>query len=152
MQVRAWKPSDGPQIVALVTAILNQEFPSERSAYPSEDLQHLESSYQGPESAFLVAEASGRVVGTCGVKAEDAKRAILRRLFVSPEHRGQGVGRALLEQALVFCRERGFREVIIRTSSRMEQAIQLCRALGFREDGQWNLGAVTLRRLRLRLT
>ncbi len=151
VQVRTWRPSDGPQITQLVTSVLSSEFPSEQSAYPAEDLQHLADTYRAPESTFLVAEEEDRLVGTCGVKAEDRKTAILRRLFVSPESRGHGVGRSLLEQALGFCRERGFREVVIRTSSRMEQAIRLCSALGFKEEGRWTLGAVTLLRLRLRL-
>lgn len=136
---------------ALVTSILQKEFPSDSGAYPSEDLDRLLETYAPIESLFLVAEAENHIVGTCAVKAESPKQAILRRLFVDPEHRGEGIGKALLKEALDFCRRRGYQEVEIRTSSRMEQAIRLCKAVGFEEQGSWTLGEVTLLRYRLRL-
>ena len=152
VKIRAWQPSDVPQIVQLVAAILEKEFPQDQAAYPPQDLTRLEEAYRPPESTFLVAEEAGRIVGTCGVKAEDGKTAILRRLFVGPFHRGQGVGLDLLKEALAFCRRRGFQEAIIRTSTSMKGAIRLCKSLGFEEDGRWTLGGVTLIRFRLRLT
>ncbi len=149
--IRPSQPADGPKIAELVSGILQREFPADQSAYPADDLAHITEHYQGPGSAFLVAEEGQRIVGTCGVKEEDSKTAILRRLFVDPAYRGQGVGKDLLKKALEFCRSRGFREVVIRTSSNMEQAIRLCGSLGFKEQGRWTLGAVTLVRFHLKL-
>ncbi|MBI3317714.1 MAG: GNAT family N-acetyltransferase [Candidatus Omnitrophica bacterium] len=150
--IRKADPQDVPQVVELVASILSKEFPSDQSAYATDDLSRLMETYAEPQNTFLVAEEGPRIVGTCGVKADGSEAAILRRLFVSPDCRGKGVGQALLEAALRFCREKGFREVIIRTSTRMEQAIRLCRSLGFQEDGSWAMGEVTLIRFRLRLT
>lgn len=152
MIIRSWKQSDCPQIVELVAAILKQEFPKAQSAYPMEDLKDLSKNYAGENDAFLVAEEGGRVIGTCGVKADGSKTAILRRLFVLSEYRGKGVGRSLLQESLVFCRKKKFREVIIRTSDTMERAVRLCRAAGFKPDGDWSLGGVTLVRYRLGLS
>ena len=152
MRIRAWQPSDGPQIVGLITSIITQEFPGDQKAYPVEDLEHLAETYQGSANAFLVAEEGDRVIGTCGVKADGPHSAILRRLFVDPEYRGRGVGHSLLNEALAFCRKKGFREAIIRTSTGMRQAIQLCSSMGFQQDGRWSLGEITLVRLRLKLT
>ena len=150
--IRPAQPADGPQVVELITTILSKEFPAECTAYSTEDLQELMESYRAPDNTFLVAEEDHRIVGTCGVKADGAQSAILRRLFVDSHHRGKGIGRGLLEGALQFCRGHGFREIIIRTSTGMGQAIRLCQALGFQEDGRWSLGQVTLIRFRLRLT
>ena len=149
--IRPSQPTDTPQIVDLVSGILGREFPGDQQAYPAEDLERIAEHYQGPGSTFLVAEENRRIVGTCGVKREDAKTAILRRLFVDPTWRSQGVGRLLLKQALEFCRAQGFREVVIRTSANMEQAIRLCRSLGFKEQGRWRLGGVILVRFHLKL-
>lgn len=107
--------------------------------------------YHGPNSTFLVAEEGHRIVGTLGVKAEDSKTAILRRLFVAPTHRKKGIGGGLLQEALQFCRREGFREIVIRTSAQMKRAMDLCSSLGFKEDGRWNLGSATLVRFHLRL-
>lgn len=152
LKIRPWKDSDSPQIVALITVILKNEFPRDQGAYPAEDLKDLAKSYGGSDDLFLVAEDENLVVGTCGVKADGSKTAILRRFFVSSSHRGQGVGKSLLQEALSFCRKKGFREVVIRTSSAMEQAIRLCRSVGFEQDGDWSLGGATLVRYRLKLS
>ena len=149
--IRPSQASDVPQVVRLVTSILNKEFSQDQSAYPTEDLERIPALYALPESTFFVAEEDHRVVGTCGVKADSSQTAILRRFFVDPSYRGKGVGTALLQEALSFCQRRGFREIVIRTSTRMESAIRLCHVAGFREDGRWSLGDVTLVLFRLRL-
>ncbi len=151
VSIRPSKPADVSQVVGLVTSILQKEFSRDQSAYPSDDLEKISALYAGPDSRFFVAEEGDRIVGTCGVKADSKKAAILRRFFVDSSCRGKGVGSSLLKQALAFCRERGFREVVIRTSTRMEGAIRLCRAQGFQEDGRGDVGDVTLVLFRLRL-
>ncbi len=152
MTVRPAQPEDASQVVKLVSTILAKEFPSDEKAYVTDDLLRFAETYQGPHNTFLVAEEGARIVGTCGVKAENRQTAILRRLFVDPSYRQRGVGTHLLQEALRFCRLNGFREVVIRTSLRMEKAIRLCRSLGFEEDGRWDLEGVSLIRFRLRLT
>lgn len=150
--IRVSKDSDVPRIAGLIRGILRLEFSKDQVAYPADDLKNLSATYHGSNSTFLVAEDESRIVGTCGVKAEDGKTAILRRFFVDPACRGKGVGLALLNEALGFCRKKGFHEVVIRTSTRMESAIRLCTGLGFREEGRWPLGEMTLVRFRLKLT
>jgi N-acetylglutamate synthase-like GNAT family acetyltransferase len=152
VEIRSAGSKDITAILNLVMGILQTEFPQAQAAYPADDIQHLLDVYRPPKNLFLVAEEDGCIVGTCGVKAEDTRTAILRRLFVAPSHRGRGIGLALLKKALDFCRDREFQEVVIRTSTAMEQAIRLCRSLGFCEDGKWHLGDTTLVRFRLRLS
>ena len=150
--IRTATSADAVQVAALVKGILEKEFPADQAAYAADDLDNLMEAYAGPASAFLVAEEGHRIVGTCGVKAEGRETAILRRLFVESTFRKKGVGAALLKEALALCKKRGFREVVIRTSSRMSQAIRLCASLGFKEEERWALGPVTLIRYHLRLS
>ncbi len=151
VKIRPVQAADGAQVKELVQTILEKEFPVDRSAYVVDDLEQLTQTYGGAGSGFLVAEDGNRIVGSCGIKAESPQRAILRRLFVDPSFRRQGVGAALLKEAISFCRSHGFREIVISTSTGMEQAIRLCRSLGFQEDGRWGMGKVTLIRFHLRL-
>lgn len=151
MSIRPARPEDQEQVLALVTMILNKEFLADSAAYATDDLECLTRTYAPPENLFLIAEEKGSLVGTCGVKADGTEAAILRRLFVDPGHRRQGIGENLLKEALAFCRRRRFKKVIIRTSGRMEQAIRLCRSLGFEEDGSWGMSGVNLVRFRLAL-
>ena len=152
MKIRTARASDVAGIVELVTRVLRDEYPQDQAAYSTEDLDQLSETYLRPACTFFVAQEGRRIVGTCGVKADGTETAILRRFFVDPAHRTQGIGSGLLRAALSFCKAHGFQEVIIRTSARMEQAIRLCRSVGFVEDGRWGLGEVMLVRYRLRLT
>lgn len=57
------------------------------------------------KDGFWVAEVDGRRVGCIAIQHDPARPgwAQLRWYFVESDARGQGVGRALLDQALVFC-------------------------------------------------
>ena len=149
--IRPASSTDSSQVAELVGSILKKEFPADQAAYAADDLEKLTETYSPPTSCFLVAVDQSRVVGTCGIKADGSDAAILRRLFVAPTHRQQGIGLSLLKEALAFCRSRKFREVIIRTSTHMEKAIHLCETMGFKEDGRWTMGNITLIRFHMRL-
>lgn len=145
-------PDDAEPVRALIGGILAQEFPAETGAYPAADLAHVASAYGGPREVFWVAEVQGQLVGTCAVKDEGAEGALLRRLFVHPQHRARGIGARLVDAAIAHCRRQGFRDLTIRTSNRMQQAMALCVRRGFREEERLALGPVQLVRFTLRIT
>jgi len=134
-----------------VTGILAQEYPESQAAYPADDLERLAAIYGGPGEAFLIAEADGQVIGTCGVKAEGRTTALLRRLFVHAAYRGRGVGSRLIDAAITHCRAQGYRQVRIRTSDRMTSAIAVCVHKGFQEAERFRLGTAQLVHLMLRV-
>ena len=151
VSIRPATAKDGPLVRALITGILATEFPADQAAYPAADLERIEVSYGGPHDVFLVAEAEGRIVGTCAVKQEGPAAGLLRRLFVQREYRGIGIGAQLVEAAIAHCRTQGYRQVRIRTSNRMDTAIAVCLKKGFQEDEQIQLGNVRLVRFTLRV-
>jgi GNAT superfamily N-acetyltransferase len=57
--------------------------------------------------------------------------AQLRWFLVRPEARGQGLGKALLEQAIAFSREIGYDLIILWTVGQLEAAAHLYREAGF---------------------
>jgi phosphinothricin acetyltransferase len=77
-------------------------------------------------------------------------------VYVHREHRGQGIGRALLEEVLRLAAGHGFHAVIARISSENEASLRLHRACGFdtvgverevgRKHGRW-LDVVELQRM-----
>jgi len=50
---------------------------------------------------------------------------MLRYFLVHPDARGRGLGRRLIDQALAFCRERGFKKVFLWTISELKAAAHL---------------------------
>ncbi|HSD24772.1 MAG TPA: GNAT family N-acetyltransferase [Solirubrobacterales bacterium] len=67
---------------------------------------------EDPESAVLVAEHRGDLLGLCTAyldlnSVRFGARCWVEDLAVSPDHRSQGVGKALLEAAKDWARDRG---------------------------------------------
>lgn len=140
MEVRAFRKEDTDNVKELILSILTKEYPFDRSAFSDSDLYDLTSSYSGTKDHFFVAEDLGKIVGTVGIKEDSKETALLRRLFVDSEYRRQGYGGMLIDEALAFCREKGYSSVVFRTTNRMTGAIELCLKKGFRKAEELNLG------------
>lgn len=104
--------------------------------------------------------AAERVMGFASVSAFRDRAAyattVEDSVYVHGAHRGQGVGRALLDELLRLTAAQGFHAVIARISSENEASIRLHRACGFelvgterevgRKHGRW-LDVVELQRM-----
>lgn len=151
ISIRRFQSEDQKPVCQLISEIMNQEFHEEKAAYPSEDLENIPRAYGGLGEAFFVAAQNGEIIGTAAIKKEDDRVALLRRLFVSPDHRRQQIGLKLIDRALKFCEEMGYQEVVFKSTSRMEGAIQICKRRGFTPRTKLKLGAVELLKFSLSL-
>jgi GNAT superfamily N-acetyltransferase len=84
----------------------------------------------GREAAWI-AETSGRRAGCVFVVAKDADTAQLRILLVEPAARGQQLGRRLVEQAIAFARQAGYRRMMLWTNDVLAAARRIYLAAGF---------------------
>lgn len=78
-----------------------------------------------------LAERDGGLVGCIAIVGAAADEAQLRWFLVAPEARGAGLGRRLLETAIEFARDQGYRSVFLWTVSRLAAAAALYRGAGF---------------------
>ncbi len=65
----------------------------------------------------FIAEADGLIIGFAALEIYSSKMSEIRSLAVSPEFRGRGVGRLLVEQCVARARERQVLEVMAITSN-----------------------------------
>lgn len=84
----------------------------------------------------LPGEAGGPAsfVGMGGLRRLDAQRAEVKRLYLRPAWRGQGLGHRLLAQLIDDARAFGYRQLCLDSAPFMREAQALYRQLGF-EDG-----------------
>ncbi len=152
LNIRPVKNSDVPRVMKLIKTILESEFGKEASVYPQIDLYDLEVSYGGERDCFFVAEMNGQLVGTVGIKEEDEKVALLRRVFVDTKYRGKGYGLRLLDKAVEFCKKKSYKKISFQGTSRMAMALALCRKRGFQETDRVPMEEFEIIRYSLRLS
>jgi ribosomal protein S18 acetylase RimI-like enzyme len=75
--------------------------------------------------------ADGQVAGCVALKHLTEGVAELKRLYVRPAYRNQGVGRQLALTVVDTARQSGFRAVRLDTLPSMKEALSLYRSLGF---------------------
>jgi ribosomal protein S18 acetylase RimI-like enzyme len=84
-----------------------------------------------PGGQIFVALSGDSVVGTCAVLPSGVDEFELAKLTVSPEFRGQGIARRLVERCIAFARDRGARRVMLLSNSQLQPAIRLYESMGF---------------------
>jgi amino-acid N-acetyltransferase len=76
----------------------------------------LETGIAGGSADFIVAERGATIAGTCGIESY-ASDGLLRTVVVDREFQGQGVGQALVEEAVRRARARGLGSLYLLTTS-----------------------------------
>lgn len=82
---------------------------------------------------FLARDADGALVGCGMLKQIGDGKAELKRLYVKPEARGTGLGRALVERRIDAARDMGLRQLLVDTGSFNVEMRGLYAKLGFAE-------------------
>ena len=144
MLIRPLERKDEEAVRDLIASILDEEFALEKMAYPVTDLEAISEHYRGPRDSFFVAVEDGRIVGTVAVKEDDSKTALLRRIFVDASYRGKRFGSQLVERALAFSREKGYKRIVFRGTASMTQALALMQRKGFSEKERIRFGEVEM--------
>lgn len=104
------------------------------SLYPAESNHLLDiASLDRPDVHFMVARSGGRVVGCGAYRRIDDGHAEIKRMFVSPQARGSGVGSAILSRLESDARQQGIGRLSLETGIHQPQAIQLYRRAGYVE-------------------
>jgi GNAT superfamily N-acetyltransferase len=87
-----------------------------------------------PRERIWIAEHENRIVGSVAIVAGAEDVAQLRWFLVDPESRGDGLGTALLHEAVAFCGDAGYASVVLWTVSALKAAARLYVAAGFRRS------------------
>lgn len=151
MPIRKFQEKDALPVKELVNSILFKEFSLSSKAYQIDDVDSISKAYNGPRDVFYVMDENNKIVGTAGVKEDTKQVALLRRVYVLPSSRGKGVGSTLMNSAIDFCRQSGYRQVVFRSTNQMQDAINLCLRKGFKEEERLNLGDVQVIKFVLKL-
>jgi len=133
MNVRKVQPTDRAEWIRMRTAL----WPEEPDDHP-EEIDAFFAGFRG--GTVFVAEVDGRLVGFLELGRRDYAEgclsspvAYVEGWWVDPEHRGSGVGRALVEAAMEWARAEDFEEMASDAELGNTGSQDAHRALGFEE-------------------
>jgi len=144
--IRAATPADTPAVGRLGALLVRlhhdldpQRFIAATSRTESAYGSFLGTQLDEPNIVILVAERNGEVIGYtyAGVEGTDymslrGPAGALYDIVVDPAHRGQGVGRMLLDATIEALKARGAPRVVLSTAERNTVAQRLFDHAGFR--------------------
>jgi phosphinothricin acetyltransferase len=95
--------------------------------------------HQGAHPAIVAVDPDGAVIGFGSLSYYRDRHAYAttaeNSVYVAADHRGAGLGRALLEELVELATQHGFHTLIARVGSENEASIALHRACGFEQVG-----------------
>jgi ribosomal protein S18 acetylase RimI-like enzyme len=131
-------PTDLPAIAALIRAYAAslpidlgyQDFAAELTSLPGKNAP--------PEGALLIARGEGgAALGCVAMRPLEPGVCEMKRLYVAPEGRGQGLGKQLALAIIEASRAAGYSEMRLDTLASMGEAQALYRRPGFTEIGAY---------------
>ena len=123
---------DVSAIQTLVFSVLNSYGLSPDPTGTDQDLLDLEQAYFQVGGYFGVVEnATSKIVGCFGLYPIDAQTAEVRKMYLLPEARGQGLGKACLTRLLAYAHQQGFQRLQLETNAVLKEAISLYLKFGF---------------------
>lgn len=136
--IRDWQPSDRETAAALITQVLT-EYGLASCGLAAEpggadwDVLHVEAAYWATGGAFWIIEQQGQTVGTGGYyPIERGRKAVeIRKMYLLPAARGQGLGRYLLQALEQSIAAKGFEQIWIETASVLKAAVRLYESSGY---------------------
>jgi putative acetyltransferase len=136
MRIRDGSDADAAAAAAVVQQVLHEHGLAFEPRGPDADILAPGAHYGASGGAFFVAvDGAERVVGTAGLLRTGPTSGEVRKMFLLPEARGQGAGRALLDAVLDAARSRGLERLTLTTRRRYDRAIRLYERAGFRPAG-----------------
>ena len=133
-RLRPANNKDCEKVADLVYGILEEYNLKPDPASTDADIKDIESSYFDRGGTFCVLEAQdGSIIGAYGLYPMDEQTCELRKMYLDKAHRGKGLGKFLLEDALSKARKFGFESMILETASVLKEAIALYKSYGFVE-------------------
>lgn len=106
------------------------------------ELEELSTLYAKPNGAFVLAFFDQSLIGCFGIRKIEEDICELKRMYLSKEVRGRGLGEKLLLKALEIARSFGYRHMRLDTLPLMQSAIGLYQKLGFKEIAPYRFNPI----------
>jgi ribosomal protein S18 acetylase RimI-like enzyme len=108
-----------------------------------QELAGLPGDYAPPEGRLLLAEYDGQLAACIALHKLGPDICEMKRLYLRPQFRGKGLGRALAERIISEARAIGYRHMRLDTVEPvMRDAVAMYRKLGFKEVASYRANPI----------
>lgn len=133
--IRPIEPADDAALGILIRSVL-AEFKANKpgTVYFDESTNHLSALFEIPKSAYWVITENGKLIGGGGIfptSGLDTDTCELVKLYLYPEARGRGLGKALMEKCFEGAKNFGFDYVYLESMPELNHAVSLYERMGF---------------------
>ncbi len=131
--IRDWQERDRIDAVNIITAvIIEYQLPWKPEEIVG-DVIDVETYYTQTGGEFWVIEKQGKIVGTAAYypSRRVEKAAEIRKMYLLPEARGQGLGKFLLQELETTIASHGFYYILLETSPLLTEAVKIYESNGY---------------------
>ena len=135
---RPWQKGDREAVGEIIRTVLEEYgLPFEPNG-EDEDALRVEEFYWRSEKGefWVVLDPNGKVVGTSAFldRGRGEKSVEIRKMYLLPEARGQGLGKALLQLMEERIELKGYKSMYVQTASVLREACNMYKKAGYRSD------------------
>ena len=98
----------------------------------------FQAEYFSGKAGFFVACSGSDLAGCVALREMNSESAEIKRLYVRPGLRGQGIAQKLLEAAEAFAKSSGYHAIYLDTASDMHAAARLYERNGYQSCERYN--------------
>ncbi len=124
---------DARRLIASLDEHLASRYPPEQRFGPNLRPQQIAAGL----GTFVIARADGRAVGCGALRKLDETSAEVKRMYVAPDLRGNGVAKRILDHLEGVGRELGVHRLVLETGIYQAEAIGLYHQAGFEPVRCW---------------
>ena len=142
LTVRRAGPGDAAALVALAEQVAREEggwiLTTDAWRAVGDERRYLRAARRHPDAAVFVAEVGGAVVGRLSLARDphpSSRHVADLGIMVAASHRGQGIGRRLLDEAVGWARMSGILKLELHVFPWNEPALRLYESFGFEREG-----------------
>ena len=131
--IRSWETRDRAEAFYLIRDVLAEYGLKCEPHGADRDVYDVELHYHNKGGEFWVVERQDKIVGTAGYyPIERGNNAVeIRKMYIVPAARGQGLGKFLLQELESKIIARGFDEIWIETASILKEAVKMYENSGY---------------------
>lgn len=135
MIFRKIQQQDNAKLAEIIRRVFDEfDAPKEGTVYSDRETDVLYTVFQQRGSVLWVVEENEKLLGCGGVFPTEglpAQCAELVKLYLSPEARGKGIGKTLIEQCISCAKEIGYTNLYLESFPEFKTAVKMYEKLGF---------------------